>query len=318
MTSPSSIPGVILKAQSGFFTVHTEAGDFVCQLRGKLKHHRQKADLAAIGDTVEISTLPDGAGRIESVAPRRTALMRRAPTPYGRPFRDPLAHKGQVIIANPDALVFVFACAEPTANPRLIDRFLVVAEAAQLPVVICANKRDKVTEAEAHALFGLYPPLGYRVLFTSAKTGLGLAELRELLRGKISVFAGQSGVGKSSLLNALQPGLGLHTREVSAATTKGRHTTVHPELIPLEGGGYVADTPGLRTIAPWDVEPEELDAYFVDLRLFVEHCAFSDCSHIHEPGCAVREAVEAGKIAPSRYDSYCRLRRSEKEALSDE
>lgn len=318
MTSPSLLPGTVLKAQSGFFTVHTAQGDFVCQLRGKLKHHRQKSDLAAIGDTVEIAPAPDGTGMIEIVTPRHSVLMRRAPTGYGRPFRDPEANKGQVIIANPDLLVFVFACAEPTANPRLIDRFLVVAEAAQLPVVLCANKRDKVTEAEAQALFGLYPTIGYRVVFTSAKTGQGLEELRALVRGQIAVFTGQSGVGKSSLLNALQPGLAIYTREVSTATTKGRHTTVHPELIPLEGGGYVADTPGIRTIAPWDVEPEELDAYFVDIRPFVENCAFSDCSHIHEPGCAVREAVEAGKIAPSRYDSYRRLRRSEREAWGDE
>lgn len=318
MTDTSLLPGTILKAQSGFFTVNTSAGNIVCQLRGKLKQHRQKSDLATIGDAVEIATLPDGTGMIESVAPRHSVLMRRAPTGYGRPFRDPLANKGQVIIANPDLLVFVFACAEPTANPRLIDRFLVVAEAAQLPVVLCANKRDKVTEAEAQALFGLYPTIGYRVVFTSAKTGQGLEELRALMRGKIAVFTGQSGVGKSSLLNALQPGLAIYTREVSATTTKGRHTTVHPELIPLEGGGYVADTPGIRSIAPWDVEPEELDAYFVDIRPFVEQCAFSDCSHLHEPGCAVREAVDAGKIAPSRYDSYRRLCRSEKEALSDE
>jgi ribosome biogenesis GTPase len=282
-----------------------------------LKKHRQLADIAAIGDRVEISTQPDGTGMVENVAPRRSALMRRAPSPYGRPLKDPGLNRGQVIIANPDLLVFVFACAEPTANRRLIDRFLVVGEAAQLPVLLCANKRDIVTEERAQALFGLYPTLGYRVVYTSAKTGQGLDELRDHLRGKLSVFAGQSGVGKSSLLNALQPGLGLKTREVSAATTKGRHTTVHTELLPLDIGGYVADTPGLRTIAPWDVEPGELDAYFVDLRPYVRYCAFSDCTHMHEPGCAVREAVEAGKIAPSRYDSYCRLRRSEKEALED-
>jgi ribosome biogenesis GTPase len=305
------LPGTILKSQSGFFTVHTAQGDFICHLRGKLKQHRQASDLAAIGDDVEISIQPDGKGMIESVAPRRAALMRRAPTGYGRPLRDPQGNKGQVIIANPDLLVFVFACAEPTANPRLIDRFLVVAEAAHLPVILCANKRDRVTEEQAHALFGLYPTIGYRVIYTSAKTGQGLEELRATLRDKRSVFTGQSGVGKSSLLNALQPGLAIQINTVSAATTKGRHTTVHPELIPLDSGGYVADTPGIRTIAPWDVEPEELDAYFVDIQPFVAYCAFSDCTHMHEPGCAVREAVEARKIAPSRYDSYCRLRRSE-------
>jgi ribosome biogenesis GTPase len=129
-----------------------------------------------------------------------------------------------------------------------------------------------------------------------------------LLQGKLSVFSGPSGVGKSSLLNALQPGLGLAAREVSQATTKGRHTTVYPELLPLDGGGYVADTPGLRSLGLWDVEPEELDGYFVDIRPYVESCAFNDCTHVHEPGCAVRAAVERGEIAASRYDSYRRLR----------
>lgn len=311
-----SLSGVILKAQSGFFTVHTSAGDFVCQLRGKLKQHRQHADLAAIGDEVDIESLPDGTGMIERIAPRRRVLARRAPSPYGRSARDPNTNRGQIILANPDQVVFVFACAEPRPNPRLIDRFLVVAEAAQLPVLLCANKRDRVNDEQARAVFEIYPGLGYRVLYTSATSGLGLEALRAELRGKISVLSGPSGVGKSSLLNALQPDLGLKAREVSAATTKGRHTTTHPELWPLDGGGFVADTPGIRSIAPWDVEPEELDAYFVDIQPYVAQCAFSDCTHMHEPGCAVREAVDAGRIAPSRYDSYCRLRRSERDELA--
>jgi ribosome biogenesis GTPase len=149
------------------------------------------------------------------------------------------------------------------------------------------------------------------VLYTSAPAGQGLAELREQLRGKVSVLSGPSGVGKSSLLNALQPGLGLQAKTVSQATFKGRHTTVYSELLPLEGGGYVADTPGIRSLGLWDVQPEELDAYFVEIQPYVDQCAFNDCTHVHEPGCAVLAAVAAGAIAASRYDSYKRLRLGE-------
>jgi len=301
-----TLPGIILKAHSGFFTVHTEAGAFICQLRGRLKKVRRSDDLAAIGDRVEISTQPDGAGMIEAVLPRRSALLRRAP--FGGKRVKEEKDKAQVIIANADQAVFVFACAEPGPHLRMLDRFLVLAEAEHLPAVICANKRDLVTPEVAQELFGLYPLLGYRVIYTSAATGAGVAELRQALKGKISVFAGPSGAGKSSLLNAVQPGLGLRTREVSQATTKGLHTTVYPELFPLDEGGFVADTPGLRALTLWDIEPEELDGYFVELRSLVSQCGFSDCTHIHEPGCAVRRAVETGQVSSSRYDSYCRLR----------
>jgi ribosome biogenesis GTPase len=192
----------------------------------------------------------------------------------------------------------------------MLDRFLVIAEAARLPAIICANKCDLVAPEAARELFKHYPPLGYKVLYTSAITGAGVTGLRDLLGGtlRVSVLAGPSGAGKSTLLNAVQPGLGLKAREVSRATTKGRHTTVYPELLPLEGGGYVADTPGVRAVALWDIEPEELDGYFVEIRPLVAQCEFSDCTHLHEPGCAVRKAVEAGEISTSRYESYCRLR----------
>jgi ribosome biogenesis GTPase len=149
------------------------------------------------------------------------------------------------------------------------------------------------------------------VVYISANTGEGLPALRGQLGGQVSVLSGPSGVGKSSLLNALQPGLGLLAKTVSQATFKGRHTTVYSELLPLEGGGFVADTPGIRSLGLWDVEPEELDAYFVDIKPFVAQCAFSDCTHVHEPGCAVLAAVAAGAIAASRYESYKRLRLGE-------
>lgn len=304
-----TLTGIILKAQSGFFTVHTEQGAFVCHLRGRLKQTRQSSDLATIGDEVTIAVQPDGKGMIESIAPRRTALLRRAPTGHGRTGkRAKESEAAQVIIANPDQAVFVFSCAEPAPRLRALDRFLVMAEAEKLPALVCANKVDLIGRVEAEKLFNLYPPLGYPVLYTSAKTSEGLEELKNCLHGKLSVMAGPSGVGKSSLLNTIQPGLGLRSQAISRATQKGKHTTVHPELWPLEGGGYLADTPGMRALSLWDVEPEELDAYFVEIRPLVAECEFNDCSHLNEPGCAVRAAVAAGKISVSRYDSYCRIR----------
>jgi ribosome biogenesis GTPase len=187
----------------------------------------------------------------------------------------------------------------------MLDRFLVIAEKQGIPSVVVANKIDLVkTPGE---IFGLYEAIGYRVAYTSAKTGEGLDQLKTILAGKISVFAGPSGVGKSSLLNAMQPGLGLAVNEVSSALKKGKHTTVTRELFAIEGG-YVADTPGWKSLALWDTEPEEIDAYFPELRDRVAHCQFSDCTHIHEPGCAVRAALDAGTIHPERYESYLRLR----------
>ena len=165
-------------------------------------------------------------------------------------------------------------------------------------------------------MFRIYEAIGYPVLHTSTLTGEGVDDLRELLRGRISVLAGSSGVGKSSLLNAVQEGLGLRVKEVSDATGKGLHTTRHVELIPLDGGGYVADTPGIRSLALFDLEPGELDAYYREIAPLVAQCAFSDCTHTHEPNCAVRAAVADGRIFPERYDSYLRLR-EEMEELED-
>lgn len=219
-------------------------------------------------------------------------------------------------MANPDQVIFVFSVRNPAFSPRKLDRFLVVAEMNRLPALICANKVDLVDPDEAREMFRIYEAIGYPVLHTSTLTGEGVDDLRELLRGRISVLAGSSGVGKSSLLNAVQEGLGLRVKEVSDATGKGLHTTRHVELIPLDGGGYVADTPGIRSLALFDLEPGELDAYYREIAPLVAQCAFSDCTHTHEPNCAVRAAVADGRIFPERYDSYLRLR-EEMEELED-
>jgi ribosome biogenesis GTPase len=301
LSNASTLHGLIIKAQSGFFTVETGQGLFVCRLRGKLKQGRPTGDIAAVGDRVRITVLPDGSGVIEEVEERKRAIVRLDPRPQGE--------YQQILLANPDQAVFVFACAHPAPRLRMLDRFLVIAEKQNVPPLIVANKTDLVKDPKE--LFGLYETIGYRVIYTSTHTGAGLDELHEALKGKISALAGPSGVGKSSLLNAIQPGLGLTVREISAAMGKGRHTTVARQMFPLEGGGYVADTPGWKSLALWDTQPEEMDAYFPELRHLVAHCQFSDCTHIHEPGCAVRRALEEGKIHPQRYDSYLRLRAGE-------
>lgn len=294
----TSQQGLIVKAQSGFFTVKTGEGLVVCQLRGKLKQGRAAGDIAALGDRVTLTPLPDGSGVIENVHERERAIVRLDPRPQGV--------YQQVLLANADQAVFVFACANPNPKLRMLDRFLVVTEKQKIPAVIVANKIDLVENAKE--LFGMYQAIGYRVIYTSTKTRAGLSELKLQLQNKTSALAGPSGVGKSSLLNEIQPGLGLAVNEISSAMNKGRHTTVTRQMFALEGGGYVADTPGWKSLGLWDTEAEEMDAYFPELRDLVPHCQFSDCTHVHEPGCAVLAALKAGSVHPERYESFLRLR----------
>ncbi len=298
MTNEITKKGLIIKAQSGFFWVETGEGIIVCQLRGKLKRGRAMGDIAALGDHVTITLLDDGSGALENVEERKQALVRLDPRPQGE--------YQQVLLANADQVIFVFACANPNPKLRMLDRFLVIAEKQRIPIIIIANKTDLVENAKE--IFGMYEDIGYRVIYTSAKNEQGLEEMRDVLKNKISALAGPSGVGKSSLLNALQPGLGLAVNEISSVMNKGRHTTVTRQMFPLEGGGYVADTPGWKSLALWDTEAEEMDAYFPELRDLVPHCQFSDCTHVHEPGCAVLAALKENKIHPERYESYLRLR----------
>ena len=296
--SEATHTGLIVKAQSGFFTVETGLGLIVCQLRGKLKQGRARGDIAAVGDKVRITVLPDGSGVIEEVEKRKRAIVRLDPRPQG--------DYQQILLANPDQAVFVFACAHPNPHLKMLDRYLVIAEKQNVSAMIVANKIDLVDDP--HKIFGMYEDIGYRVLYTSTKLNLGVDEFEEILTGKLSALAGPSGAGKSSLLNAIQPGLGLAVNEISEAVNKGKHTTVTRQMFPLQGGGYVVDTPGWKSLALWDTEPEEIDGYFPELRELVPHCQFNDCTHTHEPGCAVRLALREGKIYPERYESYLRLR----------
>ncbi len=309
------VRGLVVKAQSGFFTVETEDKQrIVCQIPGRLKEERLDTAIVAVGDRVTISLDEPGKGIIESVSERITVLSRARP---GRDVRKVLSDQEQVLVANPDQVIFVFSIRRPRPSLRKLDRLLVVAEMNELPVWICINKIDLALMDEAKETFKIYEQIGYQVIYTSAVEGTGVDELKRLLTGKISVMTGSSGVGKTSLLNAIQPGLGLQVRAVSGATDKGLHTTRHVELVSLDVGGYLADTPGIRGVALFDLEPREIDGYFREIAPLVGDCQFSDCTHRHEPKCAVLAAVKSDQISFERYDSYLRLR-EEHESLEEQ
>ena len=302
--------GLVVRTQAGFYTVETQTGFLICRLRGKLRKVRLQGDVIAVGDWVRLSQLDNQRGIIEEVEDRKRIFCRMAPysggTRLGR--RSTKREYQQILIANPDQVMLVFACKEPTPRFGMLDRFLVIAEKQGVPACIIVNKIDLSSKEEAESTFSHYDELGYKVIYTSAHLMLGLEYLKEQMAGKISLLTGPSGAGKSSLLNAVQPGLGLQVRQVSRATSKGKHTTVVREMFPLDIGGYVADTPGLKALALWDIEPEEMDAYFPEMRTLVADCQFSNCTHIREPGCAIIEAVHKGGINPIRYQSYLRMR----------
>jgi ribosome biogenesis GTPase len=297
----------VIQAQSGFFNVEAGGQIFICQIRGKLKQGRKQADIVAIGDWVIFSEQESHKGMIEEVEPRRAMLYRMAPTARGE-FQ-------QIIIANPDQAVFVFSVTQPEPRLPMLDRFLVIAERESIDILIVANKIDLTGMAQAREYFRRYEKIDYKVFYTSASKNRGITKLKKQLIGKTSVFAGPSGAGKTSILNAIQPGLGLTVKEVSEATNKGKHTTVSRKLIPLDGGGYIADTPGLKALDLWDITPEEVDGYFREIHEALLNCRFSDCTHTHEPGCAVIEAIKKKKIHPERYRSYLRMREVEEDKI---
>ncbi|MBN1260286.1 MAG: ribosome small subunit-dependent GTPase A [Anaerolineae bacterium] len=314
--------GMVIKSQSGFYTILCDDDtQITARIRGRLKKERKDATIVAVGDQVRWQTLPEGGKVIEEIFERDRALARLKPLSSGRGTRrwdrkGYLREREQVIIANPDQVVFVIACAQPEPRLRMLDRLLVGAERQHIPPLICANKVDLVDAEEARKLFRSYMHIGYDVIYTSARTGEGVQALHARLAGQISALIGPSGVGKTSLLNAIQPELGKRVKEVSLATGKGKHTTTVAELVPLEVGGWVADTPGIRALALFDLDPEEIDAYFPDIAPYVPKCTFSDCSHRVEPGCAVRAALQAGEIDEHRYESFVRLHQ-EHQKLAD-
>jgi len=251
-------------------------------------------NVVAVGDRVWFRPVGDD-GMIEVVEPRRGTITRG----YRR--------REHVVVSNVDQLLIVSALAEPGLKLPLVDRYLISAEKGGVRPIIVLNKADLVDIAPYQWVIGLYTQLGYETIATSAADGRGLARLREILGSGATAFSGQSGVGKSSLLNAIQPGLNLRVREVSDWTAKGKHTTTTAELIRLESGGYVVDTPGLRQFQLWDVERGEIEAHFIEFRPYIPRCKFPDCSHIHESECAVRDAVHRGQIHAGRYESYLKL-----------
>ena len=291
----------MLRAQGGVYEVETPEGVVEASLRGRVKRDERTGEKVVVGDRVELERdLAGGAEvwAIVSVHERTTLLARRAPGKAPRP---------KPIVANVDQVLIVFAAAHPTPHLRMLDRFLVIAADAGIEPLIVVNKTDLSGMDAARETFAAYEKAGYRLVYTAAKAGVGVAEVREALCGRLSALTGPSGVGKSSLLNEVQPGLGLRVAAISEAVDKGKHTTVTAQLIPLECGGWVADTPGLRELGLWEVDTSNLQFYFPELEPYLGECRYPTCTHVHEPGCAVRAAAEAGELDPGRYDSYRRM-----------
>lgn len=280
-------------------TCHVETGDgrrFQCVTRRLLRTlSTDQRHVVAAGDLVLFRVSGGNEGIIERVEPRHGVLSRQS---KGRQ---------QILVANVDQVLIVVSAAEPPLKPNLIDRFIATAHQNHLRPLVCINKVDLVNPADLQPLVGVYSQMGYTVLLLSAASGLGIERLRRELAGCASVVAGQSGVGKSSLLNAVDPSLLLQVGDVCAETTKGRHTTTAARLHPLASGGYVVDTPGIRQFQLWDMIPAEVAGCFRDLRPYLSRCKLPDCSHTHEPSCAVKDAVADGRLDERRYESYCKL-----------
>ena len=302
--------GRVIRARTGFYDVQYEDIVLRCTLRGTLKRkHRSEtgrrlyADPVAVGDLVIFTQLDAEEGVVEDILPRQTKFSRQYAGKHG--------DIEQVIVANAHQIVAVVSTLMPPLNFRTLDRFLILAEAGDMEAVICLNKMDLVDttqQAEFSDAFVNYEKLGYQVLYTSINIPESLEALRHAFTDKFSVVVGASGVGKSSLLNTLQPNLGLRTGEVGIKTQKGRHTTTLVELFSLDFGGEVADTPGIREVGLWGVDTENLEYYFPEMDPYLGNCKYNDCAHVAEPDCAIQDAVEAGEIHAERYRSYVVLR----------
>ena len=291
------LKGRVLRVHGLVSVVETEDGrQFRCTVRRVLRTlTTDERNIATTGDNVWFLPSANDEGVIERVEPRHGLLTRRS------------KRREHVLVANVDQFVIVMSLVEPDLKPHLIDRYLASAEQGGIAPVLCLNKADLVDAAPYQPLIGLYSQLGIPTLLTSAATGVGIDRLKRRLRDRQTVFAGQSGVGKSSLLNAVQPGLGLRVREVSDVNQKGKHTTTTAELLRLDSGGWVVDTPGIRQFQLWDIIPEEVEGFFPEFRPFVPLCGYPDCTHTHEDRCAIKDAVHRRLITGHRYTSYLGL-----------
>ena len=280
--------GKIVKGISGFYYVHVvESGIYECKAKGAFRNQKIKP---LVGDDVEIDIISEEkkTGNVAAILPRKNALIRPA-------------------VANVDQALLIFAAASPNPNFNLLDRFLVMMGRQDVPVILCFNKCDLITEEQKQEIEAIYEVSGCKILFVSAKKELGLKELQEILEGKTTTVAGPSGVGKSSLINLLAPEACMETGEISKKIERGRHTTRHAELIQLKGDGYIMDTPGFSSLYLPEMEKEELQDCYPEFAAFEPYCRFQGCSHISEPDCGVKEALSEGKIHPVRYENYCQL-----------
>lgn len=293
--------GRVLSITAQGFLVDNEGKNYVCTLRGVLKKERsQEKNLVAVGDLVHFEEIGDKEGVIEWIEPRKSLLYRAEKLSR---------HKRHILAANIDQVLITASVSEPTLKPSLLDRYVIAAKKGRLTPVIVINKCDLITE-ESREFFqkviAAYKKIGIEILLVSAQAKEGIDELKEVMRGKASVFSGQSGVGKSSLINEVA-GLVLETRKTVKRTGKGAHTTTTAELLPLDCGGFVIDTPGVQSFGLWNLSEEEIRDYYTEIQALSHKCRYLNCTHSHEPECAVIRAVEKGKISEVRYDSYLAL-----------
>ncbi|MBX9583150.1 MAG: ribosome small subunit-dependent GTPase A [Gemmataceae bacterium] len=310
------VRGRVLRVHGLASVVEADDGTvYRCAVRRLLKTlATDERNAVATGDVVWLRPVPASGGRQPpDTPPHQGADAPRSPDPEGLITRVEPRHgvltresrrREHVLVANVDQLVIVISLVEPDLKPHLIDRYLAAAQQGGLNPILCLNKADLADPVALQPLVGAYSQLGIPAVLTSARTGVGVGRLRELLRGRATVFSGQSGVGKSSLLNAIEPGLALAVKSVSEVNQKGRHTTTYAQLIKLASGGWVVDTPGVRQLALWDTQPGEVEGFFGEFRPFVPLCGFPDCTHTHEGGCAVKDAVARRRVSARRYHSY--------------
>ena len=283
-----SMQGKIVKGIAGFYYVHVvESGLYECKAKGVFRKEKIKP---LVGDLVEIDILDEEEkkGNIVDVLERKNELIRPA-------------------VANVDQALVVFAVTKPKPHFNLLDRFLIMMESKGIPVILCFNKKDIATEPEIEKIKEIYESCGYQMIFTSAVENENIEEVKQLLRGKTTVIAGPSGVGKSSLINIFQPNVQMETGTISEKIERGKHTTRHSELIWIENGTYIMDTPGFSSLYTNEFEKEELKYYFTEFAPFEGQCRFQGCDHVHEPGCAVKAAIEKGKIHTVRYENYLEM-----------